>query len=85
MERFQKDGPAVSLTDEQKAQLAEIDSLYQSKIAEKQVFLGDLITKAQATGDFAEVAQLEEQRRREIARLEDKREVEKEKIRKSSS
>ena len=83
MERLGKDGPSAALTDEQKAQLAEIDSLYKSKVAEKEVFLADLIAKAMASQDFHEVAQLEEQRRREIARLEEKREDEKEKIRRA--
>ena len=82
MERAAKDAPQIQLTDEQKAALAEVDSLYKSKIAEKEVFLGDLVTKAAATGDMAELTQLEEQKRREIARLEEKREFEKEKIRK---
>ena len=38
-----------------------------------------------AKTDFAEVVQLEEQKRREIARLEEKREGEKEKLRKTWS
>ncbi len=38
-----------------------------------------------AKTDFNEVVQLEEQKRREIARLEEKREEEKEKLRKSWS
>ena len=46
MERLQPEGPTVTLTDEQRAQLAEVDSLYQSKVAEKEVFLSDLIAKA---------------------------------------
>lgn len=82
MERLSKDAPETKLTDEQRAKLGELDSLYKSKIAEKEVFLGDLIAKAAANGEYNEVAQLEEQKRREITRLEDKREFEKEKVRK---
>lgn len=82
MERAAAEGPTVTLTDEQKAKLGEIDTLYQSKIAEKEVFLRDLIGKAMAAQDFAEVAQLEEQQRRELARLREKCEEEKEKVRK---
>lgn len=81
MERLQQDGPKVTLTDEQRAALAEVDELYRSKIAEKEVFLGDLIAKAQASGSFQEVMELEDQKRREITRLEEKREHEKEKLR----
>lgn len=85
MERFQPEGPTVTLTDEQREQLAEIDTLYQSKVAEKEVFLSDLIAKAMAKTDFAEVVQLEEQKRREIVRLKEKGEEEKEKLRKTWS
>ena len=81
MERLQKDAPLQALTDEQKEKLSEVDALYQSKIAEKEVFLNDLIAKAMAKRDFGEVAQLEEQQRREIARLKEKCEEEKEKVR----
>ena len=45
MERLEKDSPVTALSDEQKAAIAEIDSLYQSKIAEKEVFLTDLIRR----------------------------------------
>ncbi len=81
MERLDQGEPKPNLSEEQKAQLAEVDSLYQSKIAEKEVFLSGLIAKAQTAGDYAETAQLEEQKRREISRLEERRKHEKEKIR----
>ncbi len=81
MERLQPDGPKVTLTDEQRAALAEVDELYRSKIAEKEVFLGDLIVKAQAAGNYQELMELEDQKRREITRLEEKREHEKDKLR----
>ena len=84
MERLSNDGsPKVVLTEEQREKLGELDSLYMSKVAEKEVFLSDLIAKAKATGSFSEVAQLEEQKRREIARLEEKCEFEKDKVRAS--
>ena len=83
MERLDQDGPKVTYTEEQKAKIAEVESLYTSKIAEREVFLSDLIAKAMAAGNFSEVAEVEEQKRREIARLEEKREDEKEKIRRS--
>ena len=35
MERLQKTSPSLSLTEEQKKALAEIDSKYRAKIAEK--------------------------------------------------
>lgn len=81
MERFGGDEPGNKLSDEQKAELAEVTEKYKAKIAEKELFLGDLIRKASDTGNFGEIAELEEQRRREIAKLEKDREEEKEKIR----
>ena len=39
MERLQKDAPSVPLNAEQRAQIAEIDSLYTAKIAEKELLL----------------------------------------------
>ena len=81
MERLAQDAPQVTLTEEKKNKLAEVDAIYRAKVAEKEVFLNDLIVKAMAQHDYAEVAQLEEQKRREIARLREKREDEKEKIR----
>ena len=83
MERFKPEGPVVTLTDEQRAALAEVDALYQSKVAEKEVFLSGLIAKAMGQSDFGEAMQLEEQKRREISRLEEKREHEKEALRKT--
>ena len=47
MERLEKNAPSVALTSEQKTQLAEIDSSYKAKIAEKELFLKDQIRKAQ--------------------------------------
>ncbi|MFT4639435.1 MAG: hypothetical protein ACI8T1_002760 [Verrucomicrobiales bacterium] len=84
MERLSNDGtPKVVLTEEQRDKLGELDNLYMSKVAEKEVFLSDLIAKAMASGDYAEVALLEEQKRREIARIEEKCEFEKDKVRAS--
>ncbi len=83
MERLAKDSPQPSLTAEQKAQLAEIDSKYRAKIAEKEVFLKAEISKAAASGRFTEVQELEDQLRRELRRLEAEREEAKEKVRQS--
>jgi hypothetical protein len=37
MERLNKKSPTVKLNDDQKKQLAELDSLYASKIAEREI------------------------------------------------
>lgn len=81
MERLQKGQPTVSLTDDQKKQLAEIDATFKAKIAEREVFLKDQILKAQSGGKFDEVEQLEKQLVAEVRRLSEDCEAQKEKLR----
>ena len=57
MERLEKSAPTVTLTDEQKAQIAEIDSTYKARIAEKELFLQGKIREAGQSGSFEEVEQ----------------------------
>jgi hypothetical protein len=81
MERLAKASPTLVLTDEQKTQLAEIDSTYKAKIAEKELFLKDQIQKAENAGNFEEIEKLEKQLASEIARLRQDCEAKKEKLR----
>jgi len=81
MERLQKGAPSVSLTEEQKKQLAEIDSTFRAKIAEREVFLKGEIAKAQAGGQSDEVEALQKQLALEVRRLQDDCESKKEKLR----
>ena len=81
MERLAKASPTLVLTDEQKTQLAEIDSTYKAKIAEKELFLKDQIQKAENAGNFEEIEKLEKQLTSEIARLRQDCEAKKEKLR----
>ncbi len=83
MERLQKNAPTVQLTDEQKTQLAEIDSQFKAKRAEKEVFLKDQIAKARATGSFDEAETIEKQLASELRRLDEDCEAKKEKLRAS--
>ncbi len=83
MERLAKASPTLVLTDEQKKQLADIDSTYKAKIAENELFLRDEIRKAEAAGNFEEVEKLEKQLTSEIARLRQDCETKKEKMRAS--
>jgi hypothetical protein len=85
MERLEKAAPSTPLTDSQKAQIADLNSLTQSRLAEKEVFLGDLLSKARAAGNFSEVAELEQQLSREIRRIKEEAEVKKEAIREGRS
>jgi|TARA_B100001094_G_scaffold291187_1_gene309441 hypothetical protein len=61
MERLQKESPDQSLSEEKKTELAELDNLYKSKLAEREVFLGGKIAEAEATGDFEALDQLQRQ------------------------
>lgn len=81
MERLQKSAPSVSLTDEQKTQIAEIESGFKAKIAEREVFLKDQIRKAQRGGKLEEAEELEKQLALEIRRLHSDCEEKKEKAR----
>lgn len=83
IERLEKSSPSVALTDEQKKEIAEVDSVYRAKIAEKELFLKDQIRKAQAAGKLDEVESLEKQLSLEIRRLQEECEAKKEKLRTS--
>ena len=78
MERLNKTAPATKLTVEQKKQLAELDSKYAAKIAEREIFLNEKRDAAAAKGDYEALAQLEKQlsseRRTFKAELEEKKE-----------
>jgi hypothetical protein len=84
MERLEKSAPTLKLTDEQKAQIAEIDSICRAKIAEKELFLKGKIEEAGLKGSFEEFEQLEKQLATEIRRLQEDCEEKKAKIRGSS-
>ncbi len=81
MERLEKASPSLSLTEEQKKEIAEIDSSYRAKIAEKELFLKNQISKAQNAGKLDEVESLEKQLASDIRRLQEDCEAKKEKLR----
>jgi hypothetical protein len=85
MERLQKASPSLALNEDQKKELAEVDSLYRSKIAEKELFLKNQIRNAQSAGKFEDVESLEKQLAAEIRRLQQDCEEKKEKLRASFS
>ena len=69
MERLEKKAPTKKLNEKQKAEIAEINSLYGSRIAERETFLQGEIVKGRAKGDMAAVAQIQDQLSREVRRL----------------
>jgi hypothetical protein len=81
MERLQKGSPTITLTAGQKAELAEIDSSFNAKIAERKIFLTDQIRKVVAAGKFDEVESLEKQLTDDVRRLQEDCEQKKEKLR----
>ncbi|MFM7100776.1 MAG: hypothetical protein ACKO3N_06365 [Verrucomicrobiota bacterium] len=81
MERLQGQAPTRALSPAQKSELAELESLYKAKIAEREIALGDSIQSALAAGDHARAEELREQLVRERARLEEDREARKERVR----
>jgi len=83
MERLEKDTPSIKLTDEQKAQIAEIESTYKARIAEKELFLQRKIRDAQVAGNYGEIEELEKQLATELRRLHSDCEEKKEKLRSS--
>jgi len=83
MERLEKKAPSVSLTDQQKEEIAEIDSTFKARIAEKELFLKDQIMKAQTSGNAEEVATLQKQLTIDLRRLREDAEEKKEKLRAS--
>ncbi len=85
MERLEKASPATKITEEQKAELAEIDSSFKAKIAEREVFLRDKILKAQITGDFQSAAEIEQELAREVRRFNADCEAKKDKVRARSA
>lgn len=83
MERLEKASPSLSLTEDQKKQLAEIDSIYRAKIAEKELFLKEQIRDAQAAAKLEQIESLEKQLASEVRRLEEDCEAKKQKLRAS--
>ncbi|HEY5296357.1 MAG TPA: hypothetical protein VIK59_00360 [Verrucomicrobiae bacterium] len=79
MERLNKNTPTKKLTDAQKKELAELDSKYVAKIAEREIALETEIAKA--AEDFAKEESLREQLAAERKRLQAELEEKKEKIR----
>ena len=81
MERLGKTSPTVKVTDEQKKELAELESKYTAKLAERELFLKGEIAKAIDKGDAEAVEQLEKQLLSDRKSLRAECEEKKEKVR----
>lgn len=85
MERLAKSDPDTgkALTPEKKSRLAEIDRVYQGKIAEREIFLKKQLNDALAQQNADDYKKIQQQIVSERARLEEEREEEKERVRRA--
>ena len=81
MERLNKQSPALKLTEQQKKEIAELESRYRAKIAEREIGLKDQIAAATAAGDSEKQEKLEEELARERRKLQTELEEKKEQVR----
>ncbi len=81
MERLGKIAPMKKLTAEQKQQLAELDTRYAAKIAEREIALNGELVQAQAKGDFEQCEKLQQQLVQERKALQAELEEKKEQVR----
>jgi hypothetical protein len=81
MERLSKASPTVKVSEEQKRQIAELDSQCAAKIAERELFLQAEIVKAVDKGDEEAMGQLEKQLVSDRKSLRAEYEEKKEKVR----
>lgn len=82
MERLAKADPATApLSAEKKARLAEIDRVYQGKLAEREISLKQQLAAALESRNLDEADKIRKQIAGEKARLEEEREDEKERVR----
>ena len=84
MERLGKTSPTVKLSNEQKQEIAELESKYAAKIAERELFLKGEIVKAIDRGDGEAIGQLEKQLLSDRKSLRAECEERKEKVRNSA-
>ena len=83
MERLQASDPDSirPLTPEQRAKLAEIDRVYQGKIAEREIFLKQQLETLLAASNWEETDKVKKQLASEKARLEEEKNDAKERAR----
>ncbi len=78
MERLNKTAPTTKLSAAQKKKLADLESKYKAKLAEREIALNDEIAAAVAAGEFEKIETLQQQlvgeRRKFQAELEEKKE-----------
>ncbi|MEN9546608.1 MAG: hypothetical protein RLZZ356_1340 [Verrucomicrobiota bacterium] len=81
MERLSKTAPASKLTQAQKAELAELDSIYAAKLAQADLSTREALQAAQAAGDLETLDLLRQRYASDKAKLEAEREAKKDRVR----
>ena len=78
MERLNKTSPTVKLSDAQKAEIAELESKYKAKIAQREIAVKGEIEAAQAADRWDKAEELQQEwvaeRKNLLAELEEKKE-----------
>jgi len=83
MERLNKTSPTVKLTAAQKKELAELDSKYAAKVAEREIALKGEMEKAAAAGDGELLQKIQNQLADDKRKLQSDLEDKKDRIRQS--
>ena len=81
MERLNRDSPIKKLSDAQKTKLAELDSIYAAKIAEREIALTNDIRAAEIKGDIEAAEQARRILAAKRAKLQAELETQKDRIR----
>ncbi len=81
MERLSKASPTVKLTTDQKLEIAELESKYAAKLAERELLVKGEISKAAERGEYEEIEKLEKQLASDRTSLRAELEEKKEKVR----
>ena len=81
MERLNKSAPMTKLTEAQKKEMAELDSKYAAKVAEREIVMKGEIDQAAGAGDWEKVESLKQQLSNERKKMQSDLEEKKEQVR----
>jgi predicted ATPase len=84
MERLEAKDPGLQLTDDQKKRIAEIEAKCKADIAAKELLLQGELAKAVTSNSPEEIAQIQRQLADEIRRFEERRDREKDAVRRGA-
>jgi len=85
MERLESQSPTKQLSARQKSEIAEIESTFRARIAERELFLQGEIAKARAAGKPEDAESLQNQLAMDLRRLNEECETKKAKARNTGS